>query len=383
MKAYDYIVCGFGCAGISLIRHIIKGPLLDKKILVVDIDSKSKNDRTWCYWSQEPAAFHPKTSPLQYWDKIKIIKDENTILKQLEDLKYFHIKSSDFYKEAFEIIQKHPNITFIQDEVEEITSVNDTSAIVKLKEHGDISCQKAFTSIPNSKKPGEDIIKQIFVGWELNFDSEVFDPSSATFMHFDTISNQATDFFYILPFSKNSALIEFTTYTKGGMEEEEMENHILKYLQKYYPNETYEIKEKEKGCIPMSTLPLAPEDNYDSVVYLGTLGGCTKASTGFTFYNIQKHCAEIVQNLEMKIPVRSSFGKEKQRFNFYDNILLNIVSKWPNELPGIFYTMFSNNKAPIILKFLNEETSFLEEISILMRLKFNIFIKSLLKYERH
>lgn len=383
MVAYDYIVCGFGCAGISLVRHILDSPLKEKKILVVDVDSKTLNDRTWCYWAEEPATFHPKSAPLKYWDKLKITKNNDTNYKGLESLKYFHIKSSDFYKEAFESLKSFDNITFLQDEIENVSALNDDTAEVTLKNHGVFTCEKAFTSIPTSKVVGKNIIKQVFVGWEVYTDSEVFETDAATFMHFDTESNQSNDFFYILPFSKNQALVEFTTYTKGSVEEKEMDNYILKYLQKNYPNSSFEIKQKEKGSIPMSTIPFVNKNNFDSIIYMGTLGGCTKASTGFTFYNIQKHCTEIVQHLTLEKPLHSHFLKKHQRFNFYDNILLNIVSKWPNELPEIFWLMFSKNKASLILKFLNEETSFLEELSILMRLRFNIFIKSLLQYERH
>lgn len=383
MKSYDYIICGFGCAGISLVQHLINSPLRDKKILVIDADSKTKNDRTWCYWANEPAPFHPKSAPLQYWDTLQITKDNNTTYQSLESLKYYHIRSSDFYKEAFEAIQNFDNVTFLQDHVENIISVDSTNAQVKLRENGVFSCSKAFTSIPITKSHNENQIKQIFVGWELRSDEEVFDPTSATFMHFDTDSMQSNDFFYVLPFSKKHALIEFTTYTQDTCEEEVMENEISQYLQKFYPNQTFEITGKEKGSIPMSTFSLVPKNDHKSIVYLGTIGGCTKASTGFTFYNIQKHCKQIVENLALDKPILHSYINKSQRFGFYDNILLNIIKKWPKELPELFYTMFSKNKAPMILKFLNEETSFLEEVNILMRLKFGIYIKSLLRYERH
>jgi lycopene beta-cyclase len=100
-------------------------------------------------------------------------------------------------------------------------------------------------------------------------------------------------------------------------------------------------------------------------------------------YDIQKHCKSIVSELNSSGKVNSRKWNRKPRFSFYDNIILNIAVKWPAALPEIFRQMFALNRANLVLKFLNEETNIWEEIGILSRLKFSIFIKSLLNYERH
>jgi lycopene beta-cyclase len=48
---YDYIIAGAGCAGYSLLYHLLKDPVLNKKkILVLDSNFEKGNDRTWCFW---------------------------------------------------------------------------------------------------------------------------------------------------------------------------------------------------------------------------------------------------------------------------------------------------------------------------------------------
>jgi lycopene beta-cyclase len=116
---------------------------------------------------------------------------------------------------------------------------------------------------------------------------------------------------------------------------------------------------------------------------LGTLAGCSKASTGYTFYNIQKHCQEIVNALENQKGIKNLNWKRKSRFKFYDNILLNIAKKWPQALPDTFFNLFQTNPGAAVLKFLNEESNFFEELRLLFNLKFSIFIKSLIHYEKH
>jgi lycopene beta-cyclase len=57
---YDYIISGAGCAGLSLLMHLLdSGGVAGKKILVLDKDAKQTNDRTWCFWEQEPGLFEP------------------------------------------------------------------------------------------------------------------------------------------------------------------------------------------------------------------------------------------------------------------------------------------------------------------------------------
>ena len=56
MNRFDYIVAGAGAAGLSLIVHMIEsGAFSNKKILLIERHPKTKNDRTWCFWEEQPA----------------------------------------------------------------------------------------------------------------------------------------------------------------------------------------------------------------------------------------------------------------------------------------------------------------------------------------
>jgi lycopene beta-cyclase len=45
-KHYDFILAGGGLAGLSLACHLANSPLRDRSILIVDPDTKERNDRT-------------------------------------------------------------------------------------------------------------------------------------------------------------------------------------------------------------------------------------------------------------------------------------------------------------------------------------------------
>ena len=65
---YDYIICGAGCAGLSLSMHLSDTLFRHKKILILDKDEKTSNDRTWCFWENGKGEWDDLLH--KSWDKI-------------------------------------------------------------------------------------------------------------------------------------------------------------------------------------------------------------------------------------------------------------------------------------------------------------------------
>jgi lycopene beta-cyclase len=383
MMTYDYIVTGLGCAGMSFMYYLLDSPLKEKKVLLIDSSTKSENDRTWCYWSEKPLSIHPKNSPLVSWDKINIIKEDEKIQSDLGNLKYFHVKSSDFYSEVIKKIRNFPNVTFINDNITGLEEINGQKVLVRTKLSGEFYGAKVFNSIPfDQKTQSKSILYQTFVGWKIKCNGACFDEKAATLMHFPNPKSKETEFFYILPYNDSEALIEYTLYTKNKVDIEILEKKLSAYLKSNLQINHFEILFKEYGSIPMTTHKFE-QKKVPNIISMGTLAGCTKPSTGYTFYDIQKHSKQILNELLEDNAEKKYDWNRKKRFSFYDNILLNIAVKWPSELPGIFKEMFEKNKAQQVLKFLNEESTFWDELKILGSLSYGIFIRSLLRYERH
>ncbi|MDN3686316.1 lycopene cyclase family protein [Cyclobacterium jeungdonense] len=381
---YDFIITGFGCAGMSIVYHLLDSRLKNSQILVIDSSDKNTNDRTWCYWAEKPLSIHPKNSPIVSWQNISIRIGKKEVKKQLDELKYYHIKSSEFYSEIKQRISLFPNVHFVMDNISSIQENSSESVSVTTSSSGIYLGKKIFNSIPDDPLlyEGHNILKQIFVGWKVRTQQPCFEIDSAMMMNFLPGSNHKMDFFYLLPFSQTEALIEYTVFTTENLDAEKMELALHAYISQNLSQDKVEISFKEVGSIPMTTYSFNTTNN-PNITHLGTVAGCSKPSTGYTFHTIQKHCASIVRELESKsIPTNLAF-KRKKRFSFYDNIILNIAKKWPNELPQVFFNLFENNSGPEILRFLNEETSFFNELKLLSRLKFSIFIKSLLHFEKH
>jgi len=118
--------------------------------------------------------------------------------------------------------------------------------------------------------------------------------------------------------------------------------------------------------------------SHHNIIYIGSAGGQTKASSGYTFRFIQKHSERIVQELIQKT-APYAYGASK-RFNFYDSVLLKILTE--RKLPGvvIFSQMFGNNEMHEVFKFLDNETSITDDIKLISTLPKSKFIGAALSH---
>jgi lycopene beta-cyclase len=135
--------------------------------------------------------------------------------------------------------------------------------------------------------------------------------------------NGNTRFMYILPFAKNEALFEYTLFSKDLLPYDDYKLAIEKYLEERNITH-YEIVEKEQGSIPMTCYKFW-EHNSKNIINIGTAGGWSKASTGFTFKNTTKKTAQLITHLKQNKPL-PEFHKVN-KFWFYDLLLLDILSK--------------------------------------------------------
>lgn len=378
MESYDFVIAGAGCAGLSLVNYLLKSSLKNSKILLIDPMGTQIPTKTWCYWSEQPLAIHPHAS-IHFWESMVLKSESYSVPKSMGNLKYFHLNSHDFFNPLLDTITNISNVTIIQDEV---LNLNPSKTCVEVVTKGGkkIIASRVFDSRPpDSFLDG--FLKQIFVGWRIKTSTGQFDPSQVILMDFTSGSSENFEFFYLLPFSETEALIEYTTYCRDIQSEASLLLKLKDYLnQKFGPN-SYEITFRESGMIPMTT-KLKSKKNHHRIIPIGTAGGWTKASTGYTFQNIQKNCLQLVSYLESG--AKGNFNIQRSgRFDFYDNILLNIAHRWPNKLQSLFFNLFETSSAEQVLRFLSEETSFIEELNLFSKLRFKIFIQSLLRYESH
>jgi lycopene beta-cyclase len=376
MKKYDYILAGGGCAGLSLVYHLLESSLKESQILIIDPNQGEIPNKTWCYWSKEALPIHPQSARFS-WNSFYLKDEAQQLTKPLNELSYHHLNSHDFYAHVLEKIRQFPNVHFLK---EEVVALTPTGTEIQVTTHTADSYNASFVfdSRVESNDSDQSILKQVFIGIRIKVSEPLFDPKKWGLMDFETRPSNGFDFIYTLPFSAHEALIEYTAYTTEERSEEELLKELQEFLNQKYGSIAYDIQFQESGKIPMST-----RNFFSSVsprhIPIGTAAGWTKPSTGYTFAPIQENCAAIVASLE-RGELTSLHFPRKSRFVFYDNILLTIAHRWPKRLPGLFLNLFSSSRPELVFRFLSEKTTFSEEIRLLSGLKFGIFLKGLLRY---
>ena len=197
-------------------------------------------------------------------------------------------------------------------------------------------------------------------------------------MDFNIEQNNFTQFVYVLPFSSNTALIEVTRFGKEIITKTEAESILEDYIKNQFG--TFKKTGTEQGCIPMSNASLDSVES-NSIINLGARNYCVKPSTGYAFKNMFGQATEIAERIQAGQTTistnRTHQEATKGRFAFYDALLLIILHLWPNYGRVIFTQLFSKVETKLILKFLDEKTTILEDIQIFSRLPVGIFLKSL------
>ena len=376
---FDFIICGGGASGLLLLKALREDSHFDQySVLLIEKDAKNKNDRTWCFWESSSDTFDKLLT--KEWSNAEFRSKEFKKQFDLAPLKYKMLRSSKFYKLIQSNYLKTKNTFHLQSEIKEVkTKKNETEVVT---DKGNFQSTRVFNSLYNPEallnQKKYPVLRQHFVGWFIKTNKPIFDPGKILFMDFDIPQEKETRFLYVLPLKTNYALVEYTLFSENLLENESYENGIKSYLESKGIYD-YIIEEKEKGNIPMTCFPF-DKFNSNSLLHIGTAGGWTKASTGFTFMNTIRNIKSLILFLKTNNKLKSF--KIKSRFKFYDLLFLDVLARYNSEGSKLFSRMFEKNPPLRIFRFLDGKTSLSEEIKIMASFNFNQkfwFVKAFLQ----
>jgi lycopene beta-cyclase len=266
MKEFDYVIIGGGCAGLSLAYELeIHEKLKNKTLAIIEPREEYKRDKTWSFWKVMPHNFDDCVK--KSWENFSINIPGKTNYLECKNYPYQSVDSGLFYKKINNRIKQNKNISFFKD----ISEVNTKNSFI-------------FNSVTEIKKNHLNLW-QHFCGVEIKTENNFFDEEIFNLMDFDCEQRESVHFFYTLPYSKNKALIETTWLSKmNDNSQKDYDNQIKEYIEKHLKIKNYEITYKEEGAIPLFYPLYKKEKNK---INIGTAGGMTRLSTGYTFLNIQ------------------------------------------------------------------------------------------------
>ena len=353
MKEFNYVIIGGGCAGLSLAYELeIHEKLKDKTLAIIEPRKEYKRDKTWSFWKVAPHNFDDCVK--KNWENFSINIPGKTNYLECKNFPYQSIDSGLFYEKIKNKLKKNENIFFFKN----IKEINEQNSLV-------------FNSVPNIKKNHLNLW-QHFCGVEIKTDNDIFDEKIFNLMDFDCEQRESVHFFYTLPYTKNRALVETTWLSKmNDNSQKDYENQINNYIKNNLKIKSYEITYKEEGAIPLF-YPL--NKNEKNKINIGTAGGMTRLSTGYTFLNIQEHSKYIRENID-NISNAKKFEIDR-KYKFLDEIFLRVLKKNPEKMSDVFFKMFKTSPKTVI-KFLSNKSNFLEDLSIIFKMPKLIFIKAL------
>jgi len=360
MKEYDYIIIGGGCAGLSLAYELdLHKKLKNKKLAIIDPRTNYKRDKTWSYWKVINHNFEDCVK--KSWDRFYVTEFLGKINESdCGSYPYESIDSEKFYQKILKKLKKNKNVFF-------------KKKLNKSQFKGSI----IFNSVPSIKKFSRDKVNywQHFYGIEIEYKKRVSSVGLNKFdlMNFDCDQRNAVHFIYALPLQKNRMLVETTWFSKYDKKLFDYQKQIDQWLWDWMrlKKTDYKIKYREKGAIPL--FPIR-EKNKKNFINIGTAGGMTRVSTGYTFLNIQEHSKYIRMNIENINNVKRF--QIKKKYYFFDKIFMKVLDKYPEIMPKIFFNLFGifNNS---IIKFLSNKSNLIDDIVIIFKMPKWIFIKSL------
>ena len=353
MREFDYVIIGGGCAGLSLAYELeIHEKLTNKSLAIIEPRDEYKRDKTWSFWKVVSHNFDDCVK--KNWKNFSINIPGKTSYLDCKNFPYQSIDSGLFYKKINNKLKENKNISFLKD----LSEINLKNCFM-------------FNSVPSIREDHRNLW-QHFCGVEIESEDNFFDDEIFNLMDFDCDQRESVHFFYTLPYSKNKALVETTWLSKvNDNSKKDYDKQIRDYIENNLNLKNYKVIYREEGAIPLF-YPI--NKNEKNKINIGTAGGMTRLSTGYTFLNIQEHSRYIRENIENINNVKKY--KIDAKYQFLDEIFLRVLEKHPEKMPDIFFKMFKASPKSVI-KFLSNKSNFFEELSIIFRMPKFTFIKAL------
>mgnify|MGYP000715794089 CR=1 FL=1 len=379
---FNYLLAGGGCAGLAMAAQLHLRFGAQAKILIVDRDDKNSNDRTWAFWSDQELPLGLDKIVRKEWSAVRFRSPSWERTTTIAPYQYRLINGIDYYRFMRAKLEAAPNVYFLKGEISHLGE-DDKSPWARVNNQL-YRAEWIFDSrVGPETRPAESsphyFLWQHFYGWRVKMDKPHFATQVATLMDFSHSHDGHPTFFYCLPFSPTEALVEFTAFSNSLMDQEAYRKRMVEYLHQRFGPAKYIVTEEEQGRIPMTDVDLANR-NYRRIRSIGTAGNAVKPTTGYAFLRIQQQAESMAKQLFETGQVDQP-PKLGGRFRWYDHLLLYLLQFEPQRSERIFSSLFEQQPFDRILRFLDEDTAWWEEVMIFKDLPIGWFLEAAWKHQ--
>jgi lycopene beta-cyclase len=360
---YDHVIFGAGLSGLLKAEILQQTLPTNCRVLLIDPNPEDVRHRTFCTWRLKSDLAHPHAELVSHrYSQFRISEFQSKpIIKEFDEFTYERIPGEVFYTSMHEKIKKDSRFEFLQESVESVQESKD-QVLIQTSSGKSVKALQVWNSL--SVGPADMI--QHFFGFEIETESDFFNEKLVDLMDFRLDQKKEVRFVYHLPFGKRRGLVEFTVFSEKLLTPQQYETELRGYLNNIFQLSDFKIHQTEMGAIPMT---LDPWPRFSSplggnrIKPIGAAAGKIKASTGYSFLRNQTQLSS------------------HWRFRIYDTLLIGIMKSQGQEISKIFPQLFLKNKSHTLFRFLDEKTSFFEELFIFIKLPWkNFLIQLVLNY---
>ncbi|MGX2998362.1 lycopene cyclase family protein [Streptomyces sp. JNUCC 64] len=366
------VIVGAGAAGLSLAHWLCEGgPRGRPPVTLVDAPAGPSRppERTWCYWEEPGGPYDALLTA--HWDRLRVHgPDGRATTGRTAPLRYKMLRSGDLSAAVGARIAATDGMRALTAVVDRVDDVPGGAEVRGTRPDGSplrLRARWVLDSRPlPAPPPARTRLLQHFRGWFVRADRPVFTPDTADLMDFRVPPPaRGVAFGYVLPTGARTALVEYTGFSRTVLDDDAYDRELRRYLTGVLGVTGYQVTAVERGVIPMADA--RPATRAGAAVFrIGTAGGATRPSTGYTFAGIQRQTRAVAALLRAgRVPVPPS--PHGRRSLAMDAVLLRALDTGRVDGARLLTGLFRTVPLPTLLRFLDGGTRPVEDLTIGLR----------------
>ncbi|WTK82906.1 lycopene cyclase family protein [Streptomyces sp. NBC_01511] len=380
----DVIVVGAGAAGLSLAYRLCTPPpgrpIPDVTLVDAPAGPLRPPERTWCFW--EAAAGDFDGALTASWDSLRVRgRDGAASVGRPAPFRYKMLRSGAFEALLTGRLDGRPGaprrVTARIDGIKDVAygaygahGAEAGAEVTGVAADGSpltLRARWVFDSRPpRALPPARTTLLQHFRGWFVRTERPVFDPRVADLMDFRTPQPaHGLSFGYVLPMTAHEALVEYTEFSRTVLDDTGYDRALGHYTEQVLGLGAFQVTATEQGVIPM-TDGRFPRRAGRSVFRIGTAGGATRPSTGYTFAAVQRQARAVAAAYHAgRVPEPPPAYTARARA--MDAVLLRGLDSGRVGGAAFFEGLFRRVPMERLLRFLDGDTRPYEDFAIGLR----------------
>ena len=362
MPDVDVAILGGGCAGLSLAARLSRTRL---SFRVIEPRLSYDDDRAWSFWRTRPDPFTDCVRAS--WSRWTVAGPKGIVTRGSQRHPYQSVSAGAFYTRALMLIDEAA--------CGSIATGVSAGAVARVGNHCRIDTSDGgFTAahVIDARTPRRTVgFGQFFLGREIITETALFDPDTVPLMHFRRGYSAGVDFLYVLPYARDRALIEVTSFAPHAPAPRRMADWLAAEITACGADR-HTVLRTEQGALPMEVGYREPVAG--PLTHIGLAGGAARPSTGYAFQRIQSQTEALTGSLLRDgIP---SVPNDSATSRFMDRVFLRVLQAAPERGPEMFESLFRNTPPDRLARFLSGSNRPDDRLSVMTSLPALPFLRA-------